>query len=334
MARKYAVVGCGGIGTSSHLPAAKRLEEAGRLEIVAVCDIVEDRVRLAAERFGERPYTDTGEMLRRESPDIVDVCTPEEAHAGLAVQALEAGADVICEKTMADTIENARGMLEASRRTGRRLAINYNYRFLSPYLALRRVIEAGELGEIRNVAAAFHWNQGTHSIDMMRNLGGEVAEVCGAEIVEEREGEFRGRRRAFRMRSSGAALLRFESGALGTMSFTHYPRPGRFGFMNFIVVGTQKQAVVPATQGDLTIYAPDRPPVKPELPQPNEWVASFQRSIGAFLRSIEEGTPHPVTGEDGLKAMQIDAAITASRISGGWVKPYGEEASAAYHKFP
>jgi len=76
--------------------------------------------------------------------------------------------------------------------------------------------------------------------------------------------------------------------------------------------------------GDLRVVPtmPDDKVAMPEYPEPRDWVGSFQRSIGTFIKSIEDDTPHPVTGIDGLKAMQIDAAINLSHEQRSWVKPY------------
>jgi len=182
MNHKYAIVGCGNIGTNSHLPGVQRLDN---VDVVAVCDIVEEKAKNAAQEFGGEAFINLDEMLEKTKPDIVDVCTRESDHRSVVEKALEAGADVICEKTMADTIENARAMLDAAQRTGKRLAINYNYRWLSNYMVLRQMIQNGDFGDVRYIASTFHWFQGTHSIDMMRNLGGEFAELCATYTIDE-----------------------------------------------------------------------------------------------------------------------------------------------------
>ena len=318
MNHKYAIVGCGNIGTNSHLPGVQRLDN---VDVVAVCDIVEEKAKNAAQEFGGEAFINLDEMLEKTKPDIVDVCTRESDHRSVVEKALEAGADVICEKTMADTIENARAMLDAAQRTGKRLAINYNYRWLSNYMVLRQMIQNGDFGDVRYIASTFHWFQGTHSIDMMRNLGGEFAELCATYTIDEnvefmffRGGKSRGNVR------NAAVCMRYESGALGSMTFSMYGG----GNMNFEVVGTKMRGQIVGFSGDLRVVPtmPDDKVAMPEYPEPGDWVGSFQRSIGTFIKSIEDDTPHPVTGIDGLKAMQIDAAINLSHEQRSWVKPY------------
>jgi len=318
MNHKYAIVGCGNIGSGSHLPGVKRLDN---VDIIAVCDVVEEKAKNAAQKFGGEAFTDMDEMLEKKSPDIVDVCVREQAHRGVVEKALEAGADVICEKTMANTLEDAQAMIDAAKRTGKRLAINYNYRWLSNYMVLRQMIQNGDFGDIRYIASTFHWFQGTHSIDMMRNLGGEFAELCATRTIDEdvefmffREGVLRGNVR------NAAVCVRYKSGALGSMAFSMYGG----GNMNFEVVGNKLRGQIVSISGDLRILPTmsNDTVAAFEYPEPHDWVGSFQRSIGAFVKSIESNTPHPVTGIDGIKAMQIDAAINASHEQGGWVKPY------------
>ena len=318
MSYRYATVGCGNIGINSHLPGVKRLDN---VDIVAVCDIVEDKVRNAAQEFGGEAFTNMDEMLEKVKPDIVDVCVREPNHRSVVEKALGAGADVICEKTMADTIENAQGMLDAAQRTGKRLAINYNYRWLSNYMVLRQMIQNGDFGDIRYVASTFHWFQGTHSIDMMRNLGGEFAELCAAHTID-KDVEFmffRGRALRGNVRNA-AVCVRYESGALGSMTLSMYGG----GNMNFEVVGTKLRGQIIGISSELRVLPtmPDAKVTMPEYPEPRDWVGSFQRSIGAFVKSVKDNTPHPVTGIDGLKAMQIDRAINLSHEQRGWVKPY------------
>jgi len=236
-------------------------------------------------------------------------------------KALEAGADVFCEKTMADTVEDAQAMLSTAERTGRRLAINYNYRWLSGFVALRQMILNGDFGDIRYIASTFHWFQGTHSIDMMRHLGGEFAELCATCTVDEDVEFMFFRERVLRGNVRNAAVaVRYESGALGSMTLSMYGT----GNMNFEVVGAKLRGQIIGIDGDLRV-APTMPGGEasvPEYPEPRDWIASFQRSIGAFTQSIEDGEPHPVTGDDGLKAMRIDSAIDVSHQERTWVKPY------------
>ncbi|SET33958.1 Gfo/Idh/MocA family protein [Paenibacillus sp. NFR01] len=145
---KIAIVGCGGIANGKHMPALSRQKDA---EMVAFCDIVKERAEKAAAEYGvegAKVYTDFREMLSEGGFEIVHVCTPNDSHSEITVAALEAGNHVLCEKPMAKTTAQAQEMLDAAKRTGKKLSIAYQNRFRSDSLYLKQLIEAGELGEI------------------------------------------------------------------------------------------------------------------------------------------------------------------------------------------
>lgn len=145
---RIGIVGLGGIGTSKHLPSLSRQAQA---EIVAFCDLIEEKARAAAERFGApgaQVYTNYRAMLEDRTIDVVHVCTPNSSHADITVAALEAGKHVMCEKPMAISSVDARRMLDAAKRTGKKLTIGYQNRFRPDSLYLKRLCELGELGDI------------------------------------------------------------------------------------------------------------------------------------------------------------------------------------------
>lgn len=145
---KLAIVGCGGIANGKHLPSLKTVPN---VELVAFCDIVEHRAIEAAGKYGvegARVYTDYQELLKDGSIDIVHVCTPNDSHADIAIAAMEAGKHVMSEKPMAKTAADALRMLEASKRTGKKLTVGYNNRFRGDSQALKAIVNDGELGDI------------------------------------------------------------------------------------------------------------------------------------------------------------------------------------------
>lgn len=145
---KVAIIGCGGIANGKHLPALSRNPH---VELVAFCDIVEERAVKAQQQYGgegSKTYTDYRELLEDASIDVVHVCTPNDSHASISIGALEAGKHVMCEKPMAKTSAEAKAMVEAAKRTGKKLTIGYNNRFRPDSQHLKKVCESGELGDI------------------------------------------------------------------------------------------------------------------------------------------------------------------------------------------
>ena len=151
---RFALIGCGGIA-KAHLNAVEDLKRRGIADLVftAVCDSNEDNARSTAEdiekRFGVRPavYFDYRKLLESEKIDAADLCLPHGLHHGVAIDCLEAGAHVICEKPLGVTIAASRKMVEASKRTGKLIATAVPYRRLPGQRAVRWALaESGLIG--------------------------------------------------------------------------------------------------------------------------------------------------------------------------------------------
>jgi predicted dehydrogenase len=145
---RVGIIGCGGIANGKHLPSLAKLNQ---VQIVAFCDVIEERAREAAVKYGSGDaavYVDFHELLEDQTIDVVHVCTPNDSHAEITVAALEADKHVMCEKPMAKTAADARKMVEAAKRTGKKLTIGYQNRFRTDSQYLHKVCEQGDLGEI------------------------------------------------------------------------------------------------------------------------------------------------------------------------------------------
>lgn len=146
---KIGIIGCGGIANNKHFPSLKACSEKN--EIVAFCDIIEERAVKAAKEFGvagAKVYTDYHELLDNEEVELVHVLTPNVAHCPITVAAFEAGKHVMCEKPMAHTSADAKKMLEAWKKSGKKFTIGYQNRFRSEVMALQKSCENNELGHI------------------------------------------------------------------------------------------------------------------------------------------------------------------------------------------
>ena len=145
---RIGIIGCGGIANGKHMPALKKIEEA---EMVAFCDIIEERAVKAAKEFGvegAKVYTDYRKLLEDESIESVHVCTPNRSHSFITIDALEAGKHVMCEKPMAKTYAEAKKMYETAQRTGKKLTIGYQQRWRPDSLYLKEACDNGDLGDI------------------------------------------------------------------------------------------------------------------------------------------------------------------------------------------
>ena len=144
---RIGIIGCGGIANSKHLPALSQLPD---VELCAFCDIVEERAVKAAAEYGApgaKVFVDYRKLLELDL-DVVHVLTPNKQHSFITVDALESGKHVMCEKPMAINSAEAKKMLDAAKRTGKKLTIGYQNRYRANSWYLKKLCEAGELGEV------------------------------------------------------------------------------------------------------------------------------------------------------------------------------------------
>lgn len=143
------IIGCGGIANQKHMPALAKL--TSKVEMVAFCDIEEERAVKAAKQFGTEDakiYVDYKELLKDEAIDVVHVLTPNVSHCEITVASFEAAKHVMCEKPMAVTTEDAQKMIDAAKKAGKKFTIGYQNRFRADTQVLYKACRENELGEI------------------------------------------------------------------------------------------------------------------------------------------------------------------------------------------
>ncbi len=166
--RRFALIGTGNRGTTMW---GKDLL-AGWREHVDLTAIVEKnslRGERARTMIGSNAplYENIDSMLSEQKPDLVIVCTPDHTHDDIVVRALEAGIDVITEKPMTTSVEKIRRILDAEKRTGRRVDVSFNYRYAPTAAKIKELLNSGEIGRVTSVD--FHWYLNTkHGADYFR----------------------------------------------------------------------------------------------------------------------------------------------------------------------
>ncbi|MFB5662404.1 Gfo/Idh/MocA family protein [Alteribacillus sp. HJP-4] len=141
---RIGLIGVGGIATQRHLPVLKQLHEIAGVE--AVYDMNQAAAKHAAEAFQiQHRCEEVSEIW--EHIDALYICTPNSSHKELAIQALENGKHVFCEKPMAMSAAECEEMTAASEKAGKILMIGYHYRFMEEVQTAKRMIENGEIGE-------------------------------------------------------------------------------------------------------------------------------------------------------------------------------------------
>ena len=124
-------------------------------DMAVLCGRNADATAAAAQRMGWRhTETDWKALLGRDDVQLVDVCTPGDTHAEIAIAALEAGKHVLCEKPLANTVDEAKAMVaaaEAAKAKGVLSMVGFNYRRVPAVALARQLVEQGRIGEIRHV---------------------------------------------------------------------------------------------------------------------------------------------------------------------------------------
>lgn len=307
---RVGLVGAGGIGRT-HLASYERVREA---RIVAVTDINEEIARSAAQQVGADAFRSVEEMLEQCELDVVDICTPPVSHLEAALPAIERGLHVLCEKPLAHHPDAARKMVHAAASKGVKLMTAFCHRFHPPVVALKRLIDAGELGEVvmfRNrFAGPFkgveeRWfsdkevagggvlmDTSVHSIDLFRFLVGEVARVAAV------------------TRQTNPAIGEVEDTAIALLS-TSDQRMGvveaswvlAAGFNVVEVYGTEGAAMVHYWDGFKSRYKTNKMDDWQPLEEvgPDRFVGEIQHFVDACLGRTEP----QVTGYDGLRAVEV-----------------------------
>jgi predicted dehydrogenase len=158
------VVGCGGMG-GAHIGTVRRMKEQGeQVDLVAVCDVWEKRLEGAAKGTGAKPYKDYRKLLEDKSVDAVCIATPDHWHAKIAVDAMEAGKDVYCEKPMTywKSLDEPKKIVSTLKRTKRVLQVGTQGMSDSIWEQVAELIKADEIGILIHAQAADmrtgHWS--------------------------------------------------------------------------------------------------------------------------------------------------------------------------------
>lgn len=236
------------------------------LELAAICGRDEDRVRAAADKFGWRSYeTDWRALVARDDIDIVDICTPGDSHAAIAIAALQEGKHVLCEKPLANTVAEAVAMVAAAERAPGFAMTAFNYRRVPALALARRLIEAGKLGTLRQVRAQYlqDWlvdpnfpltwrldaeqagsgalgDLGAHIIDLSQWLTGQRITSVGALLhtfITERPLPGSDERGPVTVDDTALFTARFTGGAVGSFEATRFAT-GRKNAMRIEINGS------------------------------------------------------------------------------------------------
>ncbi len=296
------------------------------MNLVAICDVNESRARtVAAEHGVDRVYTNFREMLDREQLDLVSVHTPDHLHVEPAVEALNRGKHLFCEKPLGNNLDDCRRIVEAYRRVakqGVKAMCGHVLRFNPVFVEVKRRIDAGELGKLFYLEGDYihdlrwqkGWNLeaevpmiggGCHPIDIMQWWAGPIAEVQAMSnhlaFPEMKEDD------------CAVAILKFASGAIGKCTSAYAPSGPMPKLYNLSAYGTK--ATVVRDQ-----FAPRGKEEWSPLPVAQVEGHPYEPEVVDLADAIQNNRPPRATVEDGARAIAVAVAIQQSVREGRVVK--------------
>lgn len=228
---RFAIVGCGRIAQRH----AEEIIKVGRL--VAVCDIIHDKVKYLANKFSAIAFCSIDEMIEaRLELDVIAICSPNGLHAEHCIKVLNAAYNVICEKPLAISVHDCGEMIKAAENNNRRLFAIKQNRFNPPVAAIKKAIDCGDLGKIYSVQLSCFWNrnfdyyhnswkgtadldggtlytQFSHFVDLLYWMIGDV------KTAHALTGNF-AHKGIIEFEDTGVVALQFYNGTLGTINYT------------------------------------------------------------------------------------------------------------------
>jgi predicted dehydrogenase len=328
---RIGVIGCGSIAQHRHL-----LEYAANkdVELVAVCDIVEDRVKEIASKYQAKAYTDYKELIQSGEVDAVSVCTPNYLHAPISIEALNNGLHVLCEKPMATSREEAEAMIQAAEKSGKKLMIAHNQRFVRSHQLARQLIESGSIGKIYSFRTAFghpgpegwsvdgkdSWffqkekayigamgDLGVHKTDLLRYLLGEEIVEVGA-FIETTAKDFAD------VDDTAVCALKTESGIIGTLaaswSYTAKEDNSTIIYGEKAIIRLEDHPtyslIVQYSNGEVVNYELGK------IQSNDEGGQKTTHVIDHFVDSVTQNTEPLISGEEGMRSLAVILAAIKS----------------------
>lgn len=323
-----AIVGLGTIAQTIHLPILTRLQDA---EVLAVCDTDRSKAEFVAKKFNiRRTYSDYEEMFARESDIVgVDICTSTNAHRDVAIAALEAGKDLLVEKPLARTQQEAIDIAQAGKKAGRKVMVGMNNRFRPDSMILKSFIEEKELGKVyyakagwlRKLEVANPWltrkeksgggvvlDLGIVMFDLAFWMMGypEVKEVIAANYSHNTKG----------VEDSSVVFIRMKNGSTITIE-SSWSFEAEQDFFYCDVFGTDGSGslnpfrILKKMHGSLVNVAP----VSHDTPQ-MLYRKSYENELRHWIGSLRGLHPVISTGEEAVHRMKIVDAIYSSAKTG------------------
>jgi predicted dehydrogenase len=322
---KFALIGCGRV-SHCHADALKKIDGA---ELIAVCDLVEEKAVSLAKKYNIKSYTNYHLMLQKEDINVVNIITPSGMHAEHSLDIMNRyKKHIVVEKPMALRPEDGEKMIKTAREKGVSLHVVMQNRFNKSVLKIKEAIDNNLFGKFVLGTVRLRWcrpqryydrdpwrgkwafdggaltNQAIHHIDLLRWMLGDVeivSAVATARLVN------------VEVEDTALVWLRFKNGALGAIEATTAARPDDFEASisilgengTVIAEGASVNRISLWTFGDIDLKEFSEEP-------PTVYGFGHLPFLEGVVRSIKYGEPSPVDGEEGLKTICLLSAIYSS----------------------
>lgn len=325
-----AIIGCGAIAPL-HARAIASIEGA---RLVAVVDVDPVQAKQSAQDYGCEGLTDYRQLLERKDIDVVHLCTPHHLHAEMAVELLKAGKHVLTEKPMALDVPSARQMQAAAETAEGQLGVVFQNRYNEPSVRIKETIESGSLGKLLCMKGVVTWtrdadyytgsswrgrwategggvliNQTIHTLDLLQWFGGGIASVKGSvttDVLDE----------VIEVEDSAHACLDFSSGARGLFYGTNaYQTNSPVELELVFEQGTlqqRRESLYLWQDGQETLLCG---PQGSSTGGKAYWGTGHSRLIQDFYAHIRDGRRFWIDGMEGIKTLELIAAIYQSSVS-------------------
>ena len=325
---KIGIIGCGKIANCDHIPGYKKCPN---VEIVALCDIVPEKITATAEKHElakAKAYSSMEEMMKADNIDAVSICTPNDLHYPMTIAALKRGWHVLCDKPMAFNTDQCTDMIETAKKCGKILHINHSWHY-NPYgHKINKMIKEGKIGEFRHATCVsttmnpphIAWSPGAdwfvqakHEGSLIQDIAvhlGEMLEWIPDTQIVEAASYTSTRFPGIDVTDNFVAILRYENNATATMELSWTAPSNVF---EFVFKGSEGEISI----RDWKIYYLKRGAKKAREIKFSPFKFCSQRNfVDAIRGKREQLTP----GEVGREAIAICNALTESGQTGKFAK--------------
>lgn len=340
---KIGLIGCGSIAAHRHAP---EIDANSSACIAGVYDIRNERAQILGKKYNTKVYKSLEQMLSDDTVDAVCVATTNATHADITIRALLAKKHVLCEKPMATTINDAISMIETAKKSGRYLMIGHNQRLVPAHIKAKEILKSGRLGRILTFSTTFghrgpeKWSMdkgahtwffkkseaflgsmgdlGVHKTDLIRWLiDDDIDEVSAFVSTLDKLNE---KEQLIDVDDNAVCILKSKRGVIGTLcaSWTYYGQ-GDNGTEIRCTKGVMKLYKDPAYDIVIKMDNGDEEFYKVGAIATNEKQTASGIS-DMFINSILENEPPEISGEEGLKALEIVLACMKSQEEGRIIK--------------